>query len=626
MKNDLMELTCAQAIVRFLQAQYSEMDGEEERLVAKAFGIFGHGNVAGFGEALDEYGAELPFYQVKNEQAMVHAAIGYAKAKRRRSTFACTASIGPGSANMLTAAATATINRVPVLLFPSDTFAGRRPGNVLQQIEHPLEADVSVNDAFRPLSSFFDRVSRPEQVIDALPEAMRILTDPATTGAVTVSLPQDVQGEAFVCPASFFAKRVWPIRRPAPSSGEIARTAELLAAAKRPLIIAGGGMRYSDAAAALIDLADTFGIPVSETHAGRGAARGVGLHLGGQGLNGTSAARGIAETADLVICVGTRLSDFITASRSAFQNPAVRFVGINVNPRDAYKLSAFPVVADAKLALEALVGALRERGHKPDPAYVADVRRLMSEWSGAYRQAVSAQPGPMMEQIAVFAAVNEAAGEQDIVIAAAGSAPGEFQRGWDVSSAAELFLEFGFSCMGHEIPAAIGARLARPDRGEIYVVIGDGTYLMSPTELVTAAQERLKITVVLIENQGFQCIRELQQATTGSDNFGNEFRMREVGGVQPGGDYVSVDYVANAASMGCRTFQADTPDGLREALGRARSGRGPAVIVARVNPRSKSIGAGLWWDLGMAEVSGLKRVNDAYASHEAGRAAQRLYT
>jgi len=623
--NEQVRLTCAQAIVRFLQFQYSEMDGGEERLVAKAFGIFGHGNVAGFGQALDEYGADLPFFQAKNEQAMVHAAIGYAKAKRRRSTFACTASIGPGSTNMLTGAATATVNRIPVLLFPSDGFASRRPGNVLQQIEHSIEYDVSVNDAFRPLSSFFDRISRPEQVLDSLPEAMRILTDPAATGAVTIALPQDVQGEAFPCPTSFFGKRVWTIRRPAPAAGEIARAAELLASAKRPLVIAGGGVRYSDATAALVAFANRFGIPVSETHAGRGVARGVDLHLGGQGLNGTRAAARIAETADVVISIGTRLSDFITASRSAFQNPTVKFIGVNVNPRDAYKLSAFPVVADARIALQEMRAALEKLGREPDADYAQEVRGLIDDWNGAYQRAVAEQSGPLIEQIAAFAAVNEAAGEQDLVIAAAGSAPGEFHRGWNVASAAELFLEFGFSCMGHEIPAAIGARLARPTRGEIYVVIGDGTYLMSPTELVTAAQERLRITVVLIENQGFQCIRDLQEATTGSDNFGNEFRTREGDAVQPNGAYVAVDYAANAASMGCRTFVADTIDCLRQALDEARHCSGPVVIVARVNPRSRSIGSELWWDLGVAEISGLKRVSDAFQKHAAGRASQRPF-
>jgi 3D-(3,5/4)-trihydroxycyclohexane-1,2-dione acylhydrolase (decyclizing) len=618
-------VTCAQAIVRFLQAQYSELDSKKERLIAGVFGIFGHGNVAGFGQALEEFGTDLRFFQAKNEQSMVHAAIGYAKAKQRRSTLACTASIGPGSTNMLTGAATATINRVPVLLFPSDIFAHRKPGNVLQQIEHPLEADVSVNDAFRPLSRFFDRISRPEQILDSLPEAMRIMTDSAETGAVSISLPQDVQGESFLCPTAFFDERIWTIRRPAPAAEEVAAAAKLLAAAKRPMIIAGGGVRYSDASAALVDFADTFGIPVSETHAGKGVALGAVLHLGGQGLNGTGAAAHIAENADVVICIGTRLSDFNTASRSLFQNASVKFIGINVNARDAYKLSACPVVADAKRALEALKPALAKANFKTDATYQRETRERIDAWTKRYNESVAYQPGTPMQQSTIFSLLNQAAKPGDAIVAAAGSPPGELQRGWDVSCGADLFLEFGFSCMGHEIPAGLGVRLARPNRGEVYVVVGDGTYLMSPTELVTAAQEGLRITVVLIDNWGFQCIRDLQEATTGSSNYGNELRRRTPGATQPDGEYVNVDYAANAASMGCDTFNADTPDEFRKALDAAKTSTKPVVIVAKADPRSKPINAGLWWDLGVAEVSGLKGVKAAFEQHSAGRKKQKTF-
>ncbi len=623
--NTEAKVTCAQAIVRFLQAQYSELDGMKERLVGGVFGIFGHGNVAGFGQALEEFGTDLRFFQAKNEQSMVHTAIGYAKAKRRRSTLACTASIGPGSTNMLTGAATATINRVPVLLFPSDVFAHRRPGNVLQQIEHPLEADVSVNDAFRPLSRFFDRVSRPEQILDSLPEAMRIMTDPAETGAVCIALPQDVQGESFLCPTVFFDERIWTIRRPAPAAEEIAAAAKLLASARRPMIIAGGGVRYSDASAALVDFANAFSIPVSETHAGKGVARGATLHLGGQGLNGTGAAAHVAETADVVICVGTRLSDFTTASRSLFQNAGVKFIGINVNAKDAYKLSATPVVADAKRALDALKATLAKVNFKADPAYQRETREKIDAWLKHYGEGVGYKPGVPMQQSTIFSVINQAAKSDDVVIAAAGSPPGELQRGWDVSSGADLFVEFGFSCMGHEIPAGLGVRLARPDRGEVYVIVGDGTYLMSPTELVTAAQEGLRITVILIENFGFQCIRDLQEATTGSSNYGNEFRRRTPGATQPDGEYVNVDYAANAASMGCDTFNAATPDELRAALEAAKKSKKPVVIVAKADPRSRTVNAGLWWDLGVAEVSGLKGVKAAFEQHSAGRKKQKTF-
>lgn len=621
----LLKTTVAQAVIRFLSVQHSEMDGEQERLVTRMFGIFGHGNVAGIGEGLDEYGAGLPFYQTKNEQSSVHAAIGYAKARNRRATCACTASSGPGSTNMLTGAATATINRVPVLLLPSDYFAARRPGNVLQQVEHPLEADVSVNDAFRPLSAFFDRISRPEQVFESLPEAMRVLTDPAATGAVTISLPQDVQGEAVEFPAAFLAPRVWSIRRPAPTAHEIARAAELLSSARRPLIIAGGGVRYSGAEAELLALSRRFGIPVSETNAGRGITDGGDLMLGGQGLNGTRAAAHVSETADVILCIGTRLTDFMTASRSAFKNPDVRFIGLNVNGRDACKLSATPIVADAREGLRALHAALEARGFSTGDDYVAEVRAAITSWRQLYGEAVAARTDAPMEQIVVYSAVNEAASEGDVVIAAAGTAPGEFQRGWDSASPAQLFLEFGNSCMGHEIPAGLGVRLARPDTGEVFVVIGDGTYLMNPSELVTAVQERLKITVVLIDNHGYQCIRELQHATTGNENFGNEFRYRENGADHPNGDYVEVDYAANAASMGCATVEVDSAEALRQALADSRTAKGPVVIVVKVRPRGTGgAHSGLWWDVGVADVTSSARVREAAEAFARGRVHQRI--
>ena len=618
-------LTTSQAIVLYLQSQYSDWDRDRQRLISGIFGIFGHGNVAGFGEALEEYGSGLPFYQAKNEQSMVHAAIGFAKAKDRRSALACTASIGPGSANMLTGAATATVNRIPVLLFPSDTFAHRRPGNVLQQLEHPVEADVTVNDAFRPLSRFFDRILRPEQLLTALPEAMRILTDPAETGAVTISLPQDVQGESFAFPASFFDHSVWKIRRRPPGSDDIDEAVTAILKAKRPILIAGGGIRYSGAEETLVHFSDQFGFPIMETHAGKGVSRGAHYGLGGGGLNGTGAAAELSENADLVLCVGTRLDDFVTASRSAFQNPGVAFIGININSFDAHKLGTVNVVADAKLALEAISKQLMTEEFQTSDDYKNEVIIQANNWRQAYLNSLKST-GELMTQGAIIQLVNEAAQANDVVIAAAGTPPGEILKGWDNAAGEEVLLEFGFSCMGHEIPAGLGVRLARPNQGEVYVIVGDGTYLMAPSELVTAAQENLKITVVLIDNSGFQCIRDLQEYTTGSSNFGNEFRKRTEKDGQLSGDYVEVDYFANARSMGCKTFAAQSAAELREALVNARRTSGPSVIVVKADKYGKSKGAGLWWDLGIATTSGLERVKLAYRNFVATRESQRTFT
>ena len=617
-------LTAAQALVRYLQVQYSSHDEKRERLIGGMFGIFGHGNVAGMGQALDEYGDALPFYQAKNEQSMVHSAIGYAKGRNRRATLACTASIGPGSTNMITGAATATVNRIPVLLLPSDTFAHRRPGNVLQQLEHVSEGDTSVNDCFRPVSQFFDRVARPEQLLTALPEAMRVLTDPAETGAVTLSLHQDVQGERFEWPSQFFEERTWAIRRPAPGHDDLAQAVDAIAWARRPIVIAGGGIRYAEAQEALVKFCDRFGIPVAETSAGKGVASGSTLLLGGMGLNGTGAARTLTEGADLVLCIGTRLTDFTTASRSIFANPDVRFIGINVNSRDAHKLGSTALVADAKLALEALSAALASRGYATAEAYRAEVHDAVRRWIDAYDADILHQQGAAMKQGTILRGVNDAARSGDVMIAAAGTPPGEALKGWSNQAGSECFLEFGYSCMGHEIPAALGVRLARPDAGEIYVVIGDGTYLMCPTELVTAAQENLHITVVLIDNAGFQCIRGLGESTTGTENFGNEFRRRETGQRQPNGQYLNVDYLANARSMGAAVLSADTPEGLKEALDEARRLDGPVVIVAKADRRATSVGADAWWDLGVAQVTGLDRTRRAVDAVRAASSGQRV--
>ncbi|WP_080867523.1 thiamine pyrophosphate-dependent enzyme, partial [Agrobacterium tumefaciens] len=537
------QLTMSQALVKYLQVQFSEHDGVEERLIGGMFGIFGHGNVAGIGEALDEYGSDLPFFQPKNEQSMVHSAMGYAKAKNRRATLACSASIGPGATNMLTGAATATINRIPVLLLPADIFAHRGPGNVLQQLEHPIEADTSVNDAFKPLSRFYDRISRPEQLLTALPEAMRTLVDPAYTGAATISLPQDVQSEAYQFPASFFEKRVWQIRRTAPNADEIRRAAELIASAKRPLVIAGGGVRYSAAERELVEFCNTFGVPVMETFAGKAVAQGARLLLGGGGTTGTGAAARTGEMADVVIAIGSRLTDFTTASRSHF-NDETRFLAINVNPQDAYKMGATAVVADAKLSLQALSDALKQKQYGTSATYRDEVAVRIDKWWDAYRQSIAHEQGKPLSYGQIVSKLNDAAGAGDVVIAAAGTSPGEIMKAWDNGCGSECFIEFGFSCMGHEIPAGLGVAIARKNVGHVFVLIGDGTYLMQPTELVTAAQEGAKMTTVIVENWGYQCIRALQESTTGAENYGNEFRSRSTTGRSPDGNYIDVDYVA----------------------------------------------------------------------------------
>ncbi|MCA1553370.1 MAG: 3D-(3,5/4)-trihydroxycyclohexane-1,2-dione acylhydrolase (decyclizing), partial [Chloroflexi bacterium] len=454
-----MRLTVAQALVKFLQVQYSEHDGERQRLIPAMFGIFGHGNVAGLGQALYEYGDELPYYQPCNEQSMVHTAIGFAKANLRRATFACTSSIGPGATNMLTGAATATINRIPVLLLPSDYYVTRHQGPVLQQLEHPVSADVSVNDSFRPLSRFFDRISRPEQLLTALPEAMRVLTSPSETGAVTIALPQDVQAHAYDYPSNFLEERTWRIERRLPDPQRIEEAMALLAYAERPLIIAGGGVHYSQASRELQAFAEACGIPVIETFAGRGAIKEASpILLGGGGVTGTTASARIEQQADVVMCIGTRLTDFTTGSHSAFQNPNVQFISVNVNQRDAYKLGALPIVADAREALSALhakAGAIRPRDE-----YLHDVARARDEWQDVLARDVYVRhAGEAMSQGELIGVLNDEARAGDTIIAAAGGAPGDLMKLWDASGGRNVHIEFGYSCMGYELPAGLGVRM-----------------------------------------------------------------------------------------------------------------------------------------------------------------------
>jgi 3D-(3,5/4)-trihydroxycyclohexane-1,2-dione acylhydrolase (decyclizing) len=606
-------------LVRFLSAQFSERDGRERRLIPAIFGIFGHGNVAGLGQALFEYGQDLPYFQPRNEQSMVHTACGFAKATNRAATLACTSSIGPGATNMLSGAALATINHLPVLLLPSDYYATRHQGPVLQQLEHPVSADVSVNDCFRPVSRFFDRITRPEQLLTALPEAMRVLTDPSETGAATIALPQDVQAHAYSFPEALFEKRIWRIERRLPDPQRIAEAVVMVKRAKRPVIIAGGGVHYSEAWEALQNFSESMGIPVVETFAGRGAIRkDSALLLGGHGVTGNSSAAQCVSQADLVICVGTRLTDFATGSQSCFNNADVRFISLNVTSRDAHKQGALPILADAREGLRALASAGAKAGVKPRASYVEEIAGLKTQWKQQLIQEIyQPAPGEAMSQGQLIGILNDEAKAGDTIIAAAGSPPGDLHKLWDVSGGAACHLEFGYSCMGYEIPAGLGVRMAQP-QGEILVLIGDGTYLMNPTELVTANQEGLKITVVISENHGFQCIRQLQMGRAGH-SFGNEFRTRDMKSKRLEGEFVPIDFARNAESMGARAWSANTPEELRQALRQAREEKGACVIVVQTEKYRYLPGSGVWWDVAPAEVSQDPVTQKLRAEYEEGR-------
>ena len=620
-----VRLTMAQAIVMYLKAQYSERDGKTRRLVPGVFGIFGHGNVAGLGQALYEHGQDLPFYQTRNEQSMVHTAVGFAKAHHRLSALACTSSIGPGATNMVSGAATATLNRLPVLLLPSDYFATRHQGPVLQQLEHPVSADVSVNDCFRPVSRFFDRISRPEQLLTALPEAMRVLTDPVDTGAVTLALPQDVQTQAYDYPAHFFEERTWRVERPLPDPRRLDEAVAMLEAAQRPLIIAGGGVHYSEAWAELQEVSEALGIPVGETFAGKGAVRGESaLLLGGHGVTATPSSAKLASQADLVISVGTRLTDFTTGSQSAFQHPDVKFISINVSGRDAYKQGALPIIADAREALRSLSEAAQRAEVKPDFTYLEEIAAVKKEWERQLEREVYRQtPGEAMSQGQLIGALNEEAQPGDTVIAAAGTPPGDLLKLWDATGGRACHLEFGYSCMGYELPAALGVRMAQPE-GEVYVLIGDGTYLMNPTELVTAIQEAWKVTVVLSENHGFQSIHQFQMNRVGR-NFGTEFMARDTAANRLEGEYLTIDFAKNAESMGARVWRVADPGEVHQALQEAREEARPCVIVAETQKHRYLPWSGVWWDGPAAEATEDPVTKELRVRYEKEREAQRFH-
>ncbi len=613
-----MRLTVAQAVVTFLANQWTERDGAEHRTIAGCFGIFGHGNVAGIGQALLEAqrtgSADMPYHLARNEQAMVHAAAGYAKMRNRLSTMACTASIGPGSTNMLTGAALATVNRLPVLLLPSDVFATRVASPVLQELEDPRTYDVSVNDAFRPLSRYFDRIWRPEQLPSALLAGMRVLTDPAETGAVTLCLPQDVQAEAYDFPDALFAKRVWHVARPAPEPAALARAVEVIRAAERPLIVAGGGVVYAEASAELDALARATGIPVADTHAGKGAVRWDHPNsVGGIGSTGTPVANRLAAEADVVIGIGTRYSDFTTASRTAFRHPHVRFVNVNVAAFDAAKLSATGVVADARAAITALTASI---GRTWDVTWAAQT----AAWQRTVDEAYRAGHGPLPAQSEVIGAVNDACGERDVVVQAAGSMPGDLQLLWRARDPKQYHVEYGYSCMGFEIAGALGVKMADPTR-EVYALVGDGSYLMMAQEIVTAVADGVKLIVVLVQNHGFASIGALSESL-GSQRFGTSYRYRGADDDYDGAK-LPVDLAANAESLGANVIRCRTIADLTQGLKQARDADRLTVVHIETDPRSPVPSSESWWDVPVAEVSTLDSTRAARTAYDAARRGQR---
>ncbi|MEO3825083.1 3D-(3,5/4)-trihydroxycyclohexane-1,2-dione acylhydrolase (decyclizing) [Actinomadura sp. B10D3] len=620
-----MRLTVGQAVVRFLAAQYSERDGERRRFFAGCFGIFGHGNVAGLGQALLEQtlveGADdLPYYMARNEQAMVHTASGYARMNDRLSTFACTTSIGPGATNMVTGAALATVNRLPVLLLPGDIFASRTANPVLQELEDARSYDVSVNDCFKPVSKYWDRINRPEQLPSALLAAMRVLTDPAETGAVTLALPQDVQAEAYDWPDELFDRRVWRIGRPVPEPSALDEASALLNAAERPLIVAGGGAIYSGATGDLRAFAERTGIPVAETQAGKGTLPwDHECSVGAIGATGTTAANALARRADVVLGIGTRYSDFTTASHSLFANPDVRFVNVNVARSDAVKLAGTAVVADARQAIRGLDAALA--GYRVPDAYRDEARTLTAEWNATVDRAIAPQNGGLLTQAEVIGAVNDAGEPQDVVVCAAGSMPGDLHKLWRTRDSKGYHVEYGYSCMGYEIAGGLGVKMAAPDR-EVFVLVGDGSYLMMAQELTTAVAEGVKLVVVLVQNHGFASIGGLSESV-GAQRFGTGHRARTPTGLD--GDTLPIDLAANAASLGADVIRASALGDLRDALAAARKSARTTLVHVETDPVAASPGSEAWWDVPVAEVSALDSTRQARARYEQDRRIRRYH-
>ncbi|MDO5720206.1 MAG: 3D-(3,5/4)-trihydroxycyclohexane-1,2-dione acylhydrolase (decyclizing) [Actinomycetaceae bacterium] len=624
-----VRLTVGQAIIRFLVNQYVERDGKQERLIAGAFGIFGHGNVAGIGQALlqneidpEPDGGEMPYYMPRNEQGMVNAAAAFAKAKNRMQTMLCTASIGPGSLNMVTGAALATTNRLPVLLFPSDQFATRYPDPVLQQLEDPTTLDISVNDCFRPVSKFFDRINRPEQLLPSLMNAMRVLTDPADTGAVTLALPQDVQAEAFDFPAEMFTKRVWYVRRPPAENDAIERAVKLIRSAKRPMVIAGGGVIYSEASEELREFARVTGIPVADTQAGKGAINfDHPQSIGGVGSTGGDSGNHIADKADLVIGIGTRYSDFTTASHTQFKNPDVKFVNINVLAFDAMKNSGEMIVADAREALRDLTEALAD--YRVDSAYEDEVAREREAWHEETRKCYHIDHQPLPAQLEVFGALNEMMGDNDVVINAAGSMPGDLQALWQARTPVQYHVEYAFSCMGYEIPAALGVKMALPD-SEVVAIVGDGTYQMLPMELATVVQEGVKVIYVLLQNYGFASIGALSESR-GSQRFGTRYRAGAGRPHNEEGDLLPVDIAQNAQSWGVRVIKVRTIEEFREAYREAEAYDKAIMIHIETDLYGPNPPESSWWDVPVSQISRIESTQQAYDEYVEAKKMQRHY-
>jgi 3D-(3,5/4)-trihydroxycyclohexane-1,2-dione acylhydrolase (decyclizing) len=618
-------LTMAQALVRFLASQYVERDGVEHRFFVGCWGTFGHGNVAGIGEALFESPDLLRYHMARNEQSMVHSAVAYARHTDRLQTFACTSSIGPGATNMLTGAALATVNRLPVLLLPGDVFASRGPDPVLQQLEVSSRGDVSVNDAFQSVSRYWDRIVRPEQLIPAALAAMRVLTSPADTGAVTLALPQDVQAEAFDYPDEFLSKRVWHVERRPPDPAALARAALAMRSAKRPLIVAGGGVIYACASDALRRFADETGIPVAETQAGKGSLPyDHPASVGAIGATGTSAANRIAKDADLVIGIGTRWSDFTTASKSVFQDPRVRFVNVNVAEIDAVKHAGIAVTADARVALEAFLGI----GYRVDAGYRAECARLAKEWDAEVTRLYSLGGSPLPTQSEVIGALNEFTDPTDVIVCAAGSMPGDLHKVWRTRDRKQYHVEYGYSCMGYEIAGALGVKLAAPER-EVYSLVGDGSYLMLSEAIVTSIQERAKLVVVLVDNHGFASIGGLSRSL-GTDGFGTQFRAVTIGSRGLDSDaepapYLPVDLAANAESLGAHVIRARGISDFRAALAAAKKVDGTVVIHIEVDRYAAVPSYESWWEVPVAATSEASTVRDARKRYDKAKQKQRRY-
>ncbi len=622
MTKNTLRLTMAQALVKYLANQYVARDGHENRFFAGMWGIFGHGNVAGVGQALHQYATDFRYYQSQNEQAQVLASVAYAKHRNRLAAFACASSIGPGATNMVTGAAVATVNRIPVLILPGDIFAERIQAPVLQQLESEHSQDISVNDCFKPVSRYWDRINRPEQIITALPEAMRVLTSPADTGAVTLSLPQDIQAYAHDYPADMFEKRVWQIPRNRPDRDAVARAADWIRASRQPIIIAGGGVHYSDACDALAAFIARTGIPVTETQAGKGALNYDNpLNLGAAGVTGTEGAIALMSEADLVIGIGTRFSDFTSASKTAFANDGVRFININVAEFDAYKHNALPLTGDARVTLAELGAALS--GYQAADDYRARVHAYSESWDAEVHRIYNLEHEPMLSQGEVIGMVNTLSGADDTVLCAAGSMPGDLHKLWRTRNRKGYHMEYGYSTMGYEIAGGMGVKMADPDR-EVWVMVGDGSFLMMHTEIVTMVQEGIKVNIVVLDNHGHASIGALSKSV-GSDGFGTKFRYRSDSG-HLDGDTLPIDFAKNCESLGAHVIRARDREEFSRAIETAKTIEGgPVCIVTEVDRRQRVPGYGSWWDVPVAEVSEMEAVQAARADYEANKGRENYY-